>query len=230
MGLRGPKPRRKKIFWSADFAYAVGLMASDGNLRGDGLHFTLVSKDIEQIENIRKCFEITAKIGRHPSSRKNSKDIYYRVQWGDVVLYDYLMSIGLTPNKSLTIGALNIPEEYFFDYLRGSFDGDGCFYSYFDPRWKSSFMFYLSLASASFAHLEWVQETLYEAIRCSGRITRHKGKNHPLYQLRFAKKESTQLLAQMYPDRNVTCLSRKRLKIEKALGIVGLSLPRSKGT
>lgn len=53
---------------------------------------------------------------------------------------------------------MKIPGKYFFDYLRGCFDGDGCFYSYWDPRWRSSHMFYLEFISASKNHIDWLQK------------------------------------------------------------------------
>jgi len=54
MGLRGPKPKKKggvKIKWSSNFAYAIGLLASDGCLSSDGRHIILTSRDREQLEN-----------------------------------------------------------------------------------------------------------------------------------------------------------------------------------
>jgi hypothetical protein len=40
--------------------------------------------------------------------------------------YGFLLSIGFTPNKSLTLGKIKTPEHYFTDFLRGTPDGDGC--------------------------------------------------------------------------------------------------------
>ena len=54
MGQRGAKPKGKvKIKWSADFAYAIGLIMTDGNLSPDGRHLCFTSKDIEQINNYK---------------------------------------------------------------------------------------------------------------------------------------------------------------------------------
>ena len=126
------------------------------------------------------------------------------------------MSLGLTPNKTKTIGPINIPRRYFFDFLRGHFDGDGSFYSYFDPRWKSSFLFYTSFVSASKLHIEWLQELIQERVDIKGHIT--KAQKSSVYQLKYAKKESLQLLPKMYYDRQIPHLTRKREKIEKVLG------------
>ncbi len=221
MGLRGPKPR-EGIVWSPEIAYGVGLMASDGYLSQDGYHLTMVSKDREQIEHIKICFNVSAAIKPYTGGR-NNPEIYYRVQWGDVTLYNFLLSIGLTPHKSLTIGALKIPDEYFFDFLRGSFDGDGCFYSYFDPRWKNSFMFYMTFTSGSKEHTDWMRESIECLIGIHGHITFGK-KGNGVSNLKYAKKESLILLRALYKNENIPSLSRKKLKISEALRIVGESL------
>lgn len=146
-----------------------------------------------------------------------------RVQFGDVLFYRFLMSIGLMPNKSKVIGEVKIPGEYFFDFLRGSFDGDGCTYSYWDPRWKSSFMFYTTFVSASEAHITWLQKMIEEQLGLHGHMT-HGGPNQVLHQLKYAKAESLKLLRKMYERKGSIYLLRKRLKIDKMLRIVGEKL------
>lgn len=141
---------------------------------------------------------------------------YYFVQVGDVLFYRFLLELGLTVNKTKTLGGLRVPDEYFFDFLRGHFDGDGSFYSYWDPRWKSSFMFYMTFVSASKNHIDWIREKINEIIHLNGCVTNH---NNLLYQLKYAKKESLELISRIYHGKNVICLPRKRLKIESALKI-----------
>jgi len=219
-------PKRKEVVWSSDLAYAVGLIATDGCLSPDGRHLLFVSKDLEQIEHVRSIFEVTAKIGITHSGGKHKHVGYHRVQWGDVTLYNFLLDIGLTPNKSLTLGSVLVPDEYFFDFVRGLHDGDGSFYSYYDPRWKSSYMFYLAFTSASKDHLLWLRSELGRFLKVKGSLSQHRQKDRPnyFYQLKFAKAETLLILEQLYAKPDCVSLSRKRLKIETALGIVGLSL------
>ncbi len=227
MGMRGPKPKRREVIWSPELAYAIGLITTDGCLSGDGRHLTFVSKDIEQINNLKKCLDLKVKIGIHKSGRKNETRVCHRIQWGDVVLYNFLLTLGLMPNKSRQLGTLGIPDEYFFDFLRGHFDGDGSFYSYFDPRWESSFMFYLVFTSASRSHIDWLHNTLTRFLDVQGHLTiTHGGgkERNEIYNLRFAKKEAVKVIERMYAQLGKTHLSRKRLKIERALRIVGKSL------
>lgn len=219
--MPGIKPKEKvNRKWSPELAYAIGLLATDGCLSKDGRHFDLTSKDTEQLRNFLKCLGIKNKIGRKLSGF--SKKPYPRVQFGDIAFYRFLVDLGLTPAKSKTLGALKIHQNYFFDFLRGSFDGDGTFYSYYDPRWRSSYMFYTVFISASRKHIDWIHYQLYKLLKVSGHINISAGRS--IYQLKYAKKESLKILKKMYRGRNVVCLTRKRLKIEKALRIVGLKL------
>ena len=223
IGLKpGPKPKGNvKIKWSADFAYAIGLIATDGCLYGDGRHVNLTSKDIDQINNFQESLGTSYHIGRKGNGSSPNKK-YYVVQIGDVLFFNFLMSIGLTPAKSKTLGKIAIPDEYFFDFFRGSFDGDGCTYSYWDPRWKSSFMFYTVFVSASEAHIIWLRSEINRRLGLVGHI--NKSKKNPCYQLKYAKRESLVLLRKIYYSPKVRCLSRKRLKIKQMLAIVGESL------
>jgi len=214
------KPLGKvKIKWSPNFAYVIGLLATDGNLSSDGRHMDLTSKDREQIENFLCALALKNKVGKKVSGSGN---MHFRVQFGDVIFYKFLLSIGLMPNKTKILGVLNIPPKYFFDFLRGHFDGDGTFYSYWDPRWRSSFMFYTVFISASKKHIEWVRRVIFGFLHIRGHIS--KSNHDSAYQLKYAKADSLKLLPKMYYSSEVLCLSRKRIKIEKALKLIGKKL------
>ncbi len=216
------KPQNKvKIKWSPEFAYAIGLITTDGNLSSDGRHISLTSKDKEMIENLQKCLKTNLFIGRKNSGSVSLKK-YYVVQIGDIKFYEFLITLGLMPNKTKTIGPLKIPKKYFVDFIRGHMDGDGSFYSYFDPRWKSSYLFYSTLVSASQPHIIWLRQEIKSLVKIDGHIT--KSKNDSVYQLKYAKAESLKLLPKVYYHTKVICLSRKRKKIEKALAMINITL------
>jgi hypothetical protein len=215
MVKRGPKPKRiisEKL--NANLAYAIGLLATDGCLSKDSLLIDLTSKDREQLLNFSKCLGIDFKIG---TKKNGNGDESLRIQFKNRIFYDFLLSIGLTPRKSLTMGRLLIPDKYFFDFLRGCFDGDGCFYSYWDKRWRSSHMFYIEFISASKKHVDWIREELKKRVNVSGHIVQDGKKN--TYQLKYAKKEALVIIEKIYYNPKVVCLSRKKLKIKKALKI-----------
>ncbi|MFN2521561.1 MAG: hypothetical protein ABR525_11050, partial [Candidatus Limnocylindria bacterium] len=49
----------------------------------------------------------------------------WHVSVSSVAFCRWLESIGIHPRKSLTIGAIGVPDEFFFDLARGLMDGDG---------------------------------------------------------------------------------------------------------
>lgn len=197
--------------WSNNLAYAVGLMVTDGSLSKDGRHLELTSIDIEQLENFKKCLGIKVKIAYKSSGFSNKR--YPRIQFGDAKFYKWLLKIGLMPNKTKIIADIKVPDKYFFDFLRGHFDGDGSTYSYWDPRWKSSFMIYLQFLSASKKHIEWLKNRIFKLTNLEGKISVGQG----CFQLKYAKNASKQIIKRIYANKNSIYLHRKRDKIEKAL-------------
>ena len=211
--MAGIKPKRKvNTRWRPELAYAIGLITTDGNLSKDGRHMELTSNDEDQLKNFLNCLKIKVKIGYKTSGYTQKKCT--RIQFGDVNFYRFLISIGLMPNKTKRMGKLYIPNKYFFDFLRGHLDGDGTFYSYFDPRWRSSYMFYTVFLSASKDHILWLREKIHSLIGIKGHIDNGK---KCVYQLKYAKAESLVILRKMYYNPGVICLKRKRLKVEKSL-------------
>lgn len=218
MGKRGPKPKRRTSpRWTPDVAYGVGLFATDGCLYNNGRHMSFVSKDIELLRIFKKCFGLKTQIAYKISGSSGQRCPH--VQFSDVTLYIFFLSIGITPKKSLTISRVDVPKRLFFDFLRGVVDGDGSFYSYYDPRWRSSFMFYLTVASASPKFLIWIRSELHNRLGVRGHITRDK--QGTTQQLKYAKAEAFKIIKKMYYSSRVPSLARKRIKIHKALKQAG---------
>lgn len=221
MRKRGVLPKGKtSTRWTQDLAYAVGLIATDGCLSSNGRSIILVSKDRDQLKNFLACIRRKdISIGVHVSG---SGKRACRVQISDVEFYGFLLGIGLTQRKSKTLGALVIPGRYFFDFLRGVFDGDGSTYAYMDRRWRGSYLLYTQFASASPAFLGWLRGEVRDRLGISGHMTRTIG--YSTRQLKYGTRESCTLLPAMYSRKGRICLSRKRLKIERSLRILGKRL------
>jgi intein-encoded DNA endonuclease-like protein len=213
---RGTKPMGKvKIKWSAKFAYALGLLATDGCLSGDNRHIILTSKDKDQLENFNRCLKTNYYIG---IKRNGEGKEAFVLQFGDVLFFKFLEQIGITKKKSLTMCKIKIPDKFFWHFLRGCFDGDGCTYSYLDPRWKSSFMFYLSFASSSLNFLKWIQDNVRKKLDIVSHISVSNRPKNIHYQLKYSKYSALKVLEKMYYQSRGMYLKRKRLKIDQSLG------------
>lgn len=211
------KPIKKvKIKWSPGFAYVIGLITSDGSLSKDARHVNFTSKDLDLIIYFKKYLKINNKIDKKSRSSIDEKK-YYFIQIGDVNFYKFLVEIGLKPNKSKKLEKLDIPLKYFFDFLRGFFDGDGRVVSFFDKRWKNSFMFYIVFSSASPKFINWVRKNIELLVNIRGHISKAKGVS--TVQLKYGKKESQVLIRKMYYSKNLPFLARKYFKIKEVINI-----------
>ena len=207
---RGPyrTSRTPAWTWTPEIAYAVGLLATDGNLSPSGRHVSVSSGDRELLETFLQCVGRRAKIGNVEGGFGTGG---LRVQIGDVGLYRWLQSIGLTPRKSLTLGAITVPDDVLVHLLRGLLDGDGsiidCTY---DGTGKASGRRYRTLLvrfnTASLEHARWIRNKIQALYGLTGGLWCEDG----MYQLTYAKRASGRLLQLLYPTPEVPCLARKR--------------------
>lgn len=216
------RSRTKPYNWNPKLAYAVGLLVTDGCLSNDGRHILLTSKDVQLLHTFLDCVDSThIKIGKNRNGRGQ---IYHRIQFGNITFYQWLQEIGLTPNKTLTIGEINIPDKYIVDFVRGHLDGDGSITTYMDryntykdPKYVYERL-WVRFLSASRIHIEWLQKRIEKNLDVKGRIHKTKPRDNkrvPMYILKYGKKESTHLLKQLYYNDKVPCLHRKREVAEK---------------
>jgi hypothetical protein len=219
--------------WCVETAYVVGLIATDGNLERRKPVITIVSRDITLLDTVRHCLRLRTLIRRHGDDGGRS---YHRLSWYDRSLYQWLRQVGLTPAKSLTLSPLHIPDEYFADFFRGCIDGDGSILVYTDRYHADTCdryiyeRLYLSIVSASYAFIDWLQATVYRLTHAEGSMTvRTRAGAHSAWTLRYSKTESIRLLNWMYYAPDLPCLERKRATAEKFLAPLGHAANRRAG-
>lgn len=200
------------ITWSPNFAYIIGLIATDGNLSSNGRHISFTTKDLQLAELYKSCLNLTNTIGK--KARGGSKEIkkYYVVQFGDVNFYEYLLTIGLTPRKSRTLSKVNVPTELFADFMRGCIDGDGNISISDHPESKHK-QLKVRLYSASPDFLVWIHKMIRELWNIEGgHIYTDPVKS--VSTLSYAKADGGKILKIMYYSKDVACLKRKQALAE----------------
>lgn len=192
--------------WSPSLAYIIGIIATDGNLSPDQRHIVITSKDEDLLLLIRENLKLTSKVGK--KSRGGSKEKKYSVlQIGDKNFYTFLLSIGLTPKKSKTIGKLSIPKQYFSHFLRGCIDGDGNISSSSHPESKHQ-QLRIRLYSASATFLLWIETELNKQLNLSGGWI-YTPPDKILCALSYGKADSTKILHFIYNNKGNLFLKRK---------------------
>lgn len=120
------------------------------------------------------------------------------------------MSIRLTPAKSKIIGQLDIPDNYFADFLRGCIDGDGSIGIFKHPESKHP-QLRTRLFSASIPFLQWIKDTILKNINIK---TGWIEKKNDVSVLIYAKEDSIKLLNYIYYQ-NVEYYLKRKYNIAK---------------
>lgn len=131
--------------WSTVMAYVLGYIVADGcviSTRSGSSHIlNITSADLEHLLKIRKVMG-----SEHAISRKgngSNEKCYYSLQIRNQSIAKDLFCLGIKPRKSYDLEYFKVPIEFFADFARGFFDGDGTVYIYFvngTPQIKAGFV------------------------------------------------------------------------------------------
>ena len=198
-------------------AYIVGLTATDGCLISGRRQINFKSMDRQLVE---LYLRLLGRKNRVLTGRTRVGGVAYCTQFGDAAWYEWLIGIGLMPRKSLTLGAIAVPDRHLFAALRGLLDGDGSIVNHVyraDTRDRDDYYWEYLLTrfcSASRPHLEWIAERVFRATGLRGNIQEARRRvpdptRHSFFHLRYGKRASLMLLPLLYPP-GAPCLERKR--------------------
>lgn len=206
--------RALPLQWSDAMAYVVGLTATDGCLFTGFKKINFKSNDRDLVAAYLVALGRTNRIKSAPT---RTGGVVYFTEFGDAALYRWLLGIGLTPRKSLTLGAIDVPDEFLAPLMRGLFEGDGTIQNFTHRPTPTSAPNYtyervwLYFSSASRAHIDWLRQRSTDRYGVHGYVeardaTEHR---HAFYRLKFGNYDSITLLRVMYPSDDVPMLRRK---------------------
>jgi hypothetical protein len=179
------------------------------------------STDLELVENLFRCLGKPVSYSTltpeqqagNPKLGIIPKSALHMVRLTDYTLYQQLLAVGVQRRKSLTLGALAVPDAFLFDVARGLMDGDGSVMAvraapkgvknpYRITRLR--LVFY----SGSEPHLEWLRSRLgYFSLRGSIHCATRDG--HRLYHLVYSDRQAATILTTAYEDPRAPRLTRK---------------------
>lgn len=189
-----------------DSVYVIGLLASDGTVaRNENMIcIELQQSDKEILEKVNQALKNERHVKDFTCSNgyKNSKLYFYSKKMKqDLALYDII------PNKTYDADDFvkNIKSEFFWDFIRGFFDGDG---SIVGPnstiRWQ--------LNGVCLKTLEHIQEIMQSQYNIKTKIVFSPDERStiPKYRLYcYSQKECRKIFELMYQNSNCIKLNRK---------------------
>ena len=222
MGYSKTRKFNKRYFHEIDSdikAYLFGFIFADGYVvcrketRNYEFAMQLQSQDKYILDILNK------ELGDvHSITHKNPQDkiingVFTRSGHSDILrvyskdIVNDLMKHGIVPDKTHNYILPKVPNEYFFDFLRGYIDGDGCYYD-------NHGYIGMHITCSSVEILEWVKLVLDE----HGISTSIYKEKDLKYRLNCTNKESVKTLVELlYHDNFSLCLSRKYDKIKHLL-------------
>ena len=205
---------------SSNKAYYLGLIYADGWIICDEkvgtyeLGLQLQSQDKYILEKLNQELGGVHNIVHTPSKVKIIKGVQTISKEQDTLrvyskqLVDDLIALNIVPNKTKSSLYPIIPNDYFFDFLRGYIDGDGCYYINRNGNCE------ITITCAQYQPLEWILSVLQQMNICTSVYQEYDTK-YRLYC--FRKTDVKNLLNKLYYNDNGFCLIRKFNKIKPYL-------------
>ena len=184
--------------WSHNMAYILGLWFADGCIYGGKMFdITLHKKDKYILKKIAEELDYKGNLYDYVDRQAS------RINFSCVVIYNDIVALGGTEQKSKTVLFPSVPKEYLPDFIRGYFDGDGCIMRLKNNRVNSAFTCgnkqFLDDLLVILKEEAGVQGGSYDASSMS---------------LRFGKKDTFKIGEYMYKNNPELFLLRKREKFK----------------
>lgn len=207
MGIKYSVNENFFSIWTPAMAYILGYLFADGSLEDAsylrGKYLRVTSTDKQLIDITRSCLNSQHKIVIIPPMSPTRKTRYF-LRIGNHKIFNDLLSLGLFPNKSLTMKFPKIPSSLLPHFVRGYFDGDGhvgvvkkgtAFKKVTTVFVSGSQDFLKSLASEMDKVLKLKINTIYKGDKC--------------YRLAYSTNDSVKIFKYIYKGSNGLFLSRK---------------------
>ena len=203
-------------------AYILGFMYADGNMieskRGNH-YIAIYSADEALLIAMTKCMKAEHKI----SVRISDTGSNYRIQIGSKEWFHDLGLLGLFPDKTTRMRLPKIPQEYFGDFVRGYFDGDGSVWSglIHKDRPTTTLTIQVTFTSCSHDYLQDLRSALQSVGIQGGGIFVPKSAN--CARLTFSSNDALKIYNIMYNAEHKLFLKRKKVVFDKFIQNCGRS-------
>lgn len=178
-------------------AYILGLLFADGYNQEskNQIRLTLHCKDKDILDKIRLCLNYNKPLYRKEKFQHGQNRIFYDLSINSKKISMDLASLGCTQNKTFSLVYPSIENQYNSHFIRGYFDGDGCFsFSNYDQQWV------FSITGTKNLLLDIQKILMIECSLNKTKLTKRK-KNTEIYTLIYkGNKQLKRIVKYLYQD------------------------------
>jgi hypothetical protein len=187
--------------------YWLGYLIADGNisLKRNRINIS-TNKDPDHLKKYIAFLNSPVKLTSYFNKKYGCYE--YSVNFANKEVKNYLISLGITPNKSLNV---KLSFDISYALLRGLIDGDGYIRKYTETYST------IELASASIDLITQIKDFLLKDGIIPSLKTRYVPNQNPLYLLSVSKKKYIPLLVHNLYNNASVFLERKKQNIGSAL-------------
>lgn len=196
---------------SPNMAYIMGFIAADGTIRKNSnlIKITLSARDRELLEKIKEEIGIEVEIKDYTTNKGYACST---LAWTDKKHKEDLAKYSIVPAKTFTLQPpTKLKREYWIDYIRGYFDGDGSVNNIKNSNGRGNGSIRWQLCSATKELVDWVVDFLYEeyGVPKVSVQTRIRNNEKPLYIVQYSSRASRIIYQALYSEHSL-CLNRKK--------------------
>lgn len=194
-----------------EMAYVLGVFMSDGYLTkktSGNLFLCLKLNDKDLLEKIKDLMGFEGSVCGAGLAQAGNQS--YKIEISDPKIISDVQKWGIVERKTLTAKfPTELPQEYWRDFIRGIFDGDGCVHLSKDKRRNSSY-----LRQCVFLGTRDILSYIPKLFELVDKMVKYK----KICRLAYYKLSDLQKIFDvLYYSDNIPCLQRKKLKFEETL-------------
>lgn len=176
-------------------SYIFGFIIADGHVSDHSIIISLNEKDVDILEKIKLAMKSDHKIKYFVKDEKYNHVI---IKINSIKLVAQLRNLGVTKNKSLTMGNMikYIPKEHQISFLRGYFDGDGNIF--YGRKYSSGTKYLITVVGTE----EFLKTSFDKIFETNCKIAKYKSCN--MYSWKIAKRSQVDdFLEILYKDAKI---------------------------
>lgn len=198
---------------SPNMAYIMGFIAADGTIRKreNSIKITVSRRDRELLEKIKEEVGIEVEVKDYTTSQGYDCST---LVWTDQKHKEDLAKYSIVPEKTFILRPpTNLKREYWIDYIRGYFDGDGSINNIKNSNGRGNGSIRWQVCSATKELIDWIVDFFNEEYGIPKVNVQTRIRNHEklLYIVQYSSRASRMIYKVLYSESSLYLARKKEI-------------------